>query len=430
LRAATFHLGVLLLASVAPLFPQAAADARGRARIVRDLAKQGDEAVPRIASSLTDPDLEVRLEAVKALAELGGPKTVDPLLTATRDNDSEMQIRATDGLVNVYLPGYVKTGLSGTLRRAGTAVRGKFTDTNDQIVEAFVEIRPDVIAALGRLVRGGSSLECRANAARAAGILRGRAAIPDLIEALRSKDDRLMYESLVAIQKIADPAAAPRMSFLLRDLDEKIQVTALETTGVLRNREAAPDVRDALKHARSDKVKRAAASALAMIADPADHPQFIAFLADRDDGVRAAGAEGLGRLKNPVDRPVLERAFGMERNTSARLSEAYALAMLGNIDMTELAPLRYLVNTLNLKTYKGVAVALLIEIARDTQARHALQGALPRSTKEEKIGLSTVLGRSGDADSVPLLEALSRDPDPDVAAEGLRNLRALRARLP
>ena len=99
------------------------------------------------------------------------------------------------------------------------------------------------------------------------GVLRGRAAIPDLVEALHSKDDIVMYESLIAIQKIRDPSAAPRIAFLLRDLDEKIQIAALETTGLLRNRDAAPDVRDALEHARNVKVKRAALSALAMLGD-------------------------------------------------------------------------------------------------------------------------------------------------------------------
>ena len=37
-------------------------------------------------------------------------------------------------------------------------------------------------------------------------------------------------------RKLAIPAAAPRISFLLGDLEEKIQVQALETTGLLRNR--------------------------------------------------------------------------------------------------------------------------------------------------------------------------------------------------
>ena len=40
-----------------------------------------------------------------------------------------------------------------------------------------------------------SGSRSRANAARALGILRGQAAIPDLLEALNSKDGRLLYEN-------------------------------------------------------------------------------------------------------------------------------------------------------------------------------------------------------------------------------------------
>jgi HEAT repeat protein len=409
---------------------QSSEEARQRARSVRELAKQGDDAIPRLAPYAGDPDLNVRLEAVKALVEIGGPKALDPLVRAARDNDPEVQIRATDGLVNFYLPGYVKTGLSGTLQRAGNSVRGKFTDTNDQIIDAFVQVRPDVIEALGKLASGAASLEARANAARAAGILRGQAAIPDLVEALHSKDDRLMYESLVALQKIRDPSVAPRIAFLLRDLQEKIQVAALETSGILRSREAAPDVRDALEHARTPKIRQAALTALAMIADPADHATFLRYLPDKDDALRAAAAEGLARLNNPADRTAVDRAFTEERKMSPRLSAAFAMVSLGNLDTGEFGPLRYMVNTLNVRAYRGVAIAFLTELARDPKVRQTIYPLLTRATKDEKIQLSIMLARSGDRDSVPYLETLSLDSDPEVQQEGIRSLRTLRARLP
>jgi len=405
-------------------------DTKQRTRAVRDMGKQGEDAIPRVVPYLADTDVGVRAEAVKALIQIGGPKTLDGLVRAAADNDPEVQIRATDGLVNVYLPGYVKTGLSGTLSRAGTSVRGKFTDTNDQVIEPFVQVRPDVIAALGKLARGAASLEARANAARAVGVLRGRAAIPDLIEALRSKDDKVMYESLVAIQKIGDPAAAPRISFLLQDLQEKIQVQALETTGLLRNQDAAPQVRDALAHARNVKVKRAALEALAMLADPEDRALFLENLHDKDDQVRAAAEEGLGRLRNPMDRAALTMAFNDEHSMSPRLSAAFALVLLGELKTDRYGPLEYLLNSVNQRAWRDVADAFLIELAREQPIRQVIYGMLGTATKDEKIQLSIVLARSGDRDSEPALETISRDPDPDVAAEGIRSLRALRARLP
>jgi HEAT repeat protein len=405
-------------------------DTKQRVRAVRDLAKQGTEAVPKIAPYVRDPDLSVRIEAAKALVEIGGPKTVDPLLIAARDNDPEIQIRATDGLVNVYLPGYSKTGMSGTLQRVGNSIKGKFSDNNDQVIDAFVQVRPEVIEALGKLARGGASIEARGNAARAVGVLRGRAAIPDLVEALHSKDDPVMYEALVALQKIRDPSAASKIAFLLRDLNDQIQIAALETTGILLNREAAPDVRDALEHARTIKVRRAAMTALAMLGDPGDHATFLRDLNDKDEALRAAAAEGLARLKNTGDRTVVDKAFVDERKMNARLADAFALVAIGNLDTGEFSPLRYLVNTLNLRSNRAVAAAYLTELARDQKVRQAIYPLLTRATKDEKIQMSMVLARSGDRDSIPFLETASVDPDSDVAQEGIRSLRTLRARLP
>jgi HEAT repeat protein len=405
-------------------------DAKQRARAARELVKQGQDGVPSLQRYVTDTDLGVRLEAVKALDDIGGPKTVDALVLAARDPDPEIQIRATDGLVNVYLPGYLKTGISGTLQRAGNSVKAKFTDTNDQVIDAYVEVRPEAIGALGHLAAAGASVESRANACRALGILRGGAAIPDLVQALHSKDNQTMYEGLIALQKIRDVSAGPRAAFLLHDLEEKIQLTAIETAGLLGNREAQPDLRDVLDHTHSAKVRRAATASLAMLAVAPDHALFQKSLSDNDDAIRAAGAEGLGRLKDPADRAALDKAFNAEHKLNTRLSIAFALVSLGNLDMGEFSPFRYLINTLNLRSYRGVALSFLTELARDMTVRQALYPLLPRATKDEKIQLGIVLSRSGEKDSLPYLETLQMDPDPEVAQESIRSLRALRARLP
>ena len=167
-----------------------------------------------------------------------------------------------------------------------------------------------------------------------------------------------------------------------------------------------------------------------MMADPADRGIFLQYLSDKDDALRAAAAEGLGRLRNPEDRAALDKAFSGERSMNPRLSAAFALVSLNQLDISRYSPLRYLVNTLNQRSYRGVAIAFVIELARDPIIRGAIQSMLADSTKDEKIQISIVLAQSGDQDSVPFLETLSKDPDPEVAAEGIRSLRTLRARLP
>ena len=150
----------------AGFFLHAQDDPKQRAKIVRELSKGGSDSIPKIEPYLSDPVLDVRLEAVKAIAYIGTQRSLDPLIKATNDNDAEIQIRAIDGLVNFYFPGYASSGLGASFRRIGTSIKNKFTDTNDQVIDAFIQVRPEVVRALGRVARGGATMESRANAAR------------------------------------------------------------------------------------------------------------------------------------------------------------------------------------------------------------------------------------------------------------------------
>src|SRR5579871_6432223 len=186
-----------------------------RPKDVREMGKGGVGAIPQLAALLTNPDVGIRREAVKQIAEIDTQHSLDPLIQATRDGDAEIQIRATDGLVNFYLPGYLRTGLSSTVHSVGTSIKGHFTDTDDQIIDPYIETRSDVVGALGALAKNGASTEARANAARAVGILRGKAALPDLLAAVHSKESPVIYECIIAIQKIRDQSAAVSLEFLL-----------------------------------------------------------------------------------------------------------------------------------------------------------------------------------------------------------------------
>lgn len=378
-----------------------------------------------------DPALEVRLELVKRLVEIGGRPTIDPLVQMTRDNDPEIQARATDGIVNAFLPGYVRSGITGSIRRAGDSIRAKFDDdVDDLVIDPYVEVSPEVIAALGRLTRGGTSMASRANAARALGILRGQAAVPDLIEALYTKDNDVMYQSLIALQKIRDPAAGPLAAFVVRDMEENIQIAALQLVGILRTEEAATGVRDVLARTDDDDIEREALRSLAMIGRPEEHDLFVQYLSDRDDDLRAAAAEGLARVADPADMTMLNAAYMNEGDRNPRLSIAFALVASGMRQTGEYSPLRELINTLNRSSYRGVALAFLTELTRVAAVREAIYPYLPAASRDEKTGLAIILSRSGDQATIPYLQSLANDPDPRVAEEGNRALRNMEARLP
>jgi HEAT repeat protein len=70
---------------------------RDRMKQARDLGKQGSEAIPQLVKLYDDANIPVRVEVIHSIAEIGGPRSLDPLVKALADPDAEIQIRATDG---------------------------------------------------------------------------------------------------------------------------------------------------------------------------------------------------------------------------------------------------------------------------------------------------------------------------------------------
>ena len=173
-----FRRAALAFALVLPLLSQSApGDASGtvkqRISHVRDLGKRDTSALADLAPYLHDSDRDVRLEAIKAVVRIDTKASLDALIAGTRDSDPEIHIRATDGIVNTYLPGYLaNNSLSGNFTRGFRQIKGFFSERNDQVVDADVVIRPDVAQALADEINDGIGLDASSNAALAAGILR------------------------------------------------------------------------------------------------------------------------------------------------------------------------------------------------------------------------------------------------------------------
>ena len=399
---------------------------------IRDLGKRDSQAIPALAQNLGDPDRDIRIEAVKAIVKIGTAASLDPLIKATHDKDAEVQIRAVDGIVNFYVPGYVAKGsLTGPLTRGVRQVKTFFSSRDNQVIDRNVTVRTDVADALGDVIRGGGSMDSRANAARAAGILRARPALAALVDALRSKNSQLIFECLVALQKIDDPSAGPGVSFLARDFDDRVQATALETIGVLRSSSSAPDVRAVLRGARNMKIRRAALQCLAMLGLAEDRRVFQQYVDDRDADLRASALEGLGRIREPEDTQVLEQTYNEKNaNPKVHLAAAFALVSEGKVDTSDFSPLRYLMENLDVRGQRDSAQAYLTELCRHDDVRKALFPLLREATKDQKMALCQALSASRNDDVIPVLNALSKDIDPDVSLAASKGLKTVQTSKP
>jgi HEAT repeat protein len=212
-------------------------------------------------------------------------------------------------------------------------------------------------------------------------------------------------------------------------LDERIQITALETIGVLRSLQSATNVRSALTNAKNIKVRRAALEALAMLGVAGDRSIFQQYAEDKDAELRSAALEGLGRIREPEDYPLIERAYNEgEIDWRIHLAAAFALVNEGKVDTSDFSPLPYLLENLAMKSRSAVASAYLAELARRDDVRKALMPLISKASRDQKLALCSVLGESGSEDVIPVLTTLSRDIDPDVALAASKALKTLQAR--
>ena len=124
----------------------------------------------------------------------------------------------------------------------------------------------------------------------------------------------------------------------------------------------------------------------------------------------------------------IEQALQNERKMSPRLSAAFAAVLLGRHELSEFSPLQYLINTLNSKSYDGVARPFLTELTRDEDVRRAIYPAVAKGNKVEKIALVQILAANGDKDTIPVIEPLKGDSDLEVVDAATKALSALKGK--
>lgn len=399
-------------------------DPKARERAVRQLGESGNPAyVSALAGVVKDPDDKVRMAAVRSLIRLGTEASLAPLCQAVQDALPEIRYLALDGIVNFYLPGFVDTGFGGFFRSVGQRVGNMFSDVDTSVVDADTKLAPVVVETLRRTVTGAPDMNTRVRAARTLGILRAKEAVPELLQAAFSNNVDLTAEVLRAFQKIQDTSVGPRLSFLLGYPQKNIQQRAAVTLGLLRAEEAIPELRRLLETTDDKNVRIAALEALAFMPKAETAPLFQAYLEDREKLLRAASALGLGRLKDSRHTTTLEQARGTERDAGVRLALDFALVAHGRMDWLD-----DLLSNLTSRVRVGEARPYLIELARAAPVREALYPKLYSQEIEVRKNLCVILGASGDSTSISYLEVLLRDPNAEVVQEAGRAIRILRSR--
>ena len=372
-------------------------------------------AIPALLPLTEDSDAGVRRQVELALEEMNDIQVLPGLVELSADSETDIRDRAVHALVNLHLP-----RAAGPLVKFGSLLSPWATEYADAIVEPDVPVDASVVTALqARLSDSDDGI--RRTAAQGLGILKGSAAIPELVQAIREdRDPEVRFQAVRALKKIGDPSVGDRLiPGLNLDLD-KVRNEIIITLGALRYRDAVPELSRVFENAKpSDRARPLALSALADIAAPDSRALFLGLKADKDVVIRTFANEGISRLSDATLLTMMSADRLTEKNARVQTAQAFGLLSLGRKEYLD-----ELVRALEKPATKDLAR----EYLRETKAadRPALFATQPKSAVG-RAELADVLGLMGDKAALPALQELERDNDATVAKNAERAVRRITA---
>ncbi|HET7100303.1 MAG TPA: HEAT repeat domain-containing protein, partial [Terriglobia bacterium] len=330
-----------------------------RAKAAREIGENGDpSAVPALIAALNDPSPRVRKQVVVALASIRVKASLQGLIQATSDSDSEVRWLAVKGIEGYYTGVTPKTGFMGYLESQYRSAKRSFLGGPIRITPGTA-VDPQAVAGLDRVMMDTRHQRAAQEATRALGMLMARQAVPNLVITAHGPSEDLAREALNSLGKIQDLSAGPKLVDLLSSPNRKIQRDAAVTVGILHTRAAVPKLQALYANGPDQETRQAALQGLAYIGDPVSVPMFLQALNDKEASIRGYAAQGLARAKDQKALPDLLRSAPAEKNADARLAMEFAITSLGRNDY-----LSSIIQSLD-SGEADVAQAYLVELARN-----------------------------------------------------------------
>lgn len=420
----TDRLAVLLLAGIALASPVHAQTGAG---------------IEQLKAGLKSPSADTRAASVKGLAGIGGFEAADAIAGALGDQDAGVQRAAIDALLTIYT-------VPGDLRGRQWGV-GAGTPPVTRVEQAFeagpfatmpARVPESAITGLAALVRADESVRTRVSAAYLLGVIAAPAmgaspeglarAGAELAAALAHPDVATRQVVARVLGRIFTPeegrmvpvSLGDAMIQAMNDPDPDVRRWAMDSLGWMRYERALTALTERFAFYGNGPDAAAALHALARIASPNSAPVFLEQLRSRTPALRMIAAEGLGRLGSTEAKAAIRDAAARERHPSVRLAIAFAQFRHG--ELQDIAPIA---EGLRAPETEVQARVYLAEIGMDNPV--ALHPLLRSQDTRLRQGTVELLGVSGRADQIPVVEPMLSDPQPAVieaASEALRRLRA------
>ncbi len=369
----------------------------------------------------TDP--HVRLGALAAARELPPLDVPNAIALLLADPVDRVQLEALDVLLAAYLAREVPMR-----RRVALVVevrgqsRAETAFDSGPLAIVPRPVPPDVTTGLLAAMQDDTRA-VRVEATYLAGAIlhppADKQVADHLIESLGQPEPLVRRAAALALGRLRVAAAGEALVNAINDPVDEVRLAAMRALGDLRDARAVQALEEQLAYFDRGPQAEAALAALARVGHAGSLKTFTARLKDRDPELRRYAAEGLGRAGDKTATASLELTIGAERDQRVALAMAFALQRLGRPYVDRL------VNALtraDRRTADQIA-AYLIELGPTVAASVVsyLQGPEPRI----RALVAETMGMIGSPQIASALEALRRDPSPDVAAAAERALERL-----
>jgi HEAT repeat protein len=410
-------------------------------------SRQADSVEP-LLFALKDAETEIRSAAALALGQFQDKRVVEPLIKMLRDPVPLARGMAAEALGQLREPSAI-SWLVSLLRDADGTVRsravrslerlGWHPETEDERTWLMVatgnlnrvaELGADGIQPLVDLMRNGTP-EKQLSAVKALGEIDDPRILKLMLEALKKSNVMVRLAALEKLAQFADPSTYETVERLLRDQGSNIRAAAVSAAATCGGSRAVPVLVGMLKD-NSWEVRHEVVTALGRLGNSAAIEGLCRALLDRDHDVRESAATALGKIGDPHAIHALVLAL-MDVEGFVRSAATGALGQIdNNWKKTEAArsALPQIKNALKSRDYwiSHSAAQLLEQIPSDDHASDVLP---MHYFPPPEIIPADRLGKNVPHAAFAILADLLRDRDRDLrlaAAEAFGQLHEKNAR--
>lgn len=384
---------------------------RTRMRAAQALGRSGrQEAIAALSDAVEDPEPRVRLAVVKALRQFKNTAAIGALLEGLSDSVAGIRSESLAGLLEIYVDVEKRSPIDHFL--------GFFDDKEPPEIVPFTEVDEKVVAGLEARLHD-SEVSLRRKAALALGLLKAEDGVDSLGAALADPEKPVREEAVEALGRIGGQTAGQALLTALADPSAAIRGKAVEALGRMGHLPGANALLELYQAEPGKKLAEKSLAALAQMGAPEARSLFLEMMTSSDRKRRRWAVEGLARLRDERLARSLTKDFLREPDPSVQLAYCFALARVGRVEFVDRLAL-----ALAEPKSGEQARRYLIELGRPLLPEFYLYLADPVPKVRE--GMARVLMQIGDPASIPYLEPLLSDANPDVADRANRAIARLR----